>query len=169
MVICLEEMIKTFDNNNPTIILLCGIPASGKSTWIRNIPDNNYRILSTDKWLENKSKQLNKNYIEVFNEYIGEALEDFIEKLYLYTELRENIIVDQTNYNIHSRYKKLKLCELYNKIAVYFEVSLGEAITRNCNRGRAVPRAVLERYYNDYVRPTLEEGFDLIIDGSVDT
>jgi predicted kinase len=162
-------MIKTFDNNNPTIILLCGIPASGKSTWAKNVPDINYRILSTDKWLDNKAKQLNKNYSEVFNEYIGEALEDFIEKLYLYIELRKNIIVDQTNYNIHSRYKKLKLCDNYNKVAVYFEISLEDAIVRSCNRGRTVPRAVLEKYYNDYERPTLEEGFDLIIDGSLDT
>lgn len=167
-------MIKTFDNNNPTIILLCGGPASGKTTWLRRKLQSteairDYKILSTDEWLEHKAKELNKSFIEIFNDYIGSALEDFIERLYSFTEMKENIIVDQTNFNYYSRYKKLKLCEEYNKIAVYFEVALQDAIARNCNRGRAVPRAVLEKYYNDYERPTLEEGFDLIIDGSVDS
>jgi predicted kinase len=166
-----NDIIKmTCDSSKPTIILLCGCPASGKSTWVRRGLENTtlldyFKVLSTDIWLEAKAKELNKGYVEIFKDYIGEALEYFIGELYSRIDKKENLIIDQTNIDSISRYKKLKLCDEYTKIGVYFELELQEAIERNCNRGRATPRNILENYYRNYKRPTLEEGFDLIING----
>lgn len=157
--------------NKPSIILLCGIPASGKSTWIRNKMKNepkfsDYKILCTDNWIEEKAKKIKKSYVEIYNEYISESVENFVRELYSYTKDKKNLIIDQTNINVKSRYKKLSLCENYIKTAVYFELELKEAIVRNCNRGRSIPRYVLENYFHEYKRPTLDEGFDYIIDGN---
>jgi predicted kinase len=167
-----NDIIKmTCDASLPTIVLLCGCPASGKSTWLRNALKDcsklkDYKILSTDDWLENKARELNKSYIEIFNEYINEAVKDFAKDLYAFIENGENLIIDQTNIDVYSRFKKLKLCKNYNKIAVYFELDLQDAIIRNCNRGRGTPRAVLEKYHKQYSRPTLDEGFDRVINGN---
>ena len=167
-----NDMVKmTCDASVPTIILLCGCPASGKSTWLRNALRDctelkDYKVLCTDVWLENKAKELNKSYVEIFNEYINEAVKDFAKDLYAFIESEENIIVDQTNIDKYFRLKKLKLCEKYNKIAVYFELKIDEAIQRNCNRSRTVPRAVLMSYYQIYTRPSLEEGFDMVVNGN---
>jgi predicted kinase len=167
-----NDIIKTTcDASVPTIVLLCGCPASGKSSWLRTALKDcsklkDYKVLCTDEWLENKARELNKSYVEIFNEYINEAVKDFAKDLYAFIESGKNIIVDQTNIDEYSRFKKLKLCENYNKIAVYFELELDEAIQRNCNRSRTVPRAVLENYNKNYTRPTLEEGFDIVINGS---
>ena len=162
------------NSSKPTIILLCGCPASGKSTWIKRGLENtssldHFKILSTDNWLDNKAKELNKSYVEIFNDYIHEALEYFINELYTYTKEKESLIIDQTNINYYSRLKKLKLCDDYTKIGVYFELELEEAIQRNCNRGRATPRHILESYHNDYVRPTIDEGFDWVVSGVNET
>lgn len=166
-----ETMEMTSDINTPTIVLLCGGPASGKSTWVRRALESpsiseKYKVLSTDDWLEKKAKEINKSYVEIFDDYIRDALEYFIENLYSSTKNKDNLIIDQTNIDRISRLKKIRLCDEYNKIGVYFELELSEAITRNCNRDRATPRFALERYYQDYERPQLDEGFDRIINGN---
>jgi len=169
---CLAETMEmTFNASQPTIVLLCGGPASGKSSWVKRAINESsklktYKVLSTDNWLDNKAKELGKNYVEIFNEYMSIALKHFIEDLYSSISNGENLIIDQTNINSYSRFKKMKLCKKYNKVAVYFELELNDAIQRNCNRARVVPRAVLEKYYKNYTRPTSEEGFNLIIDGN---
>jgi predicted kinase len=160
-------MVMTFENKTPTIIFLCGCPACGKSTWVKNNYKTltDFKLISTDIWLEDKAKELNKQFTEIFNDYIGEALNYFLESLKELTDKKNNIIIDQTNYTLSSRKKKLIYCEDYYKIAVYFELDKQEAIVRNCNRERSTPRYVLESYFEHYNRPSLDEGFNQIING----
>lgn len=160
-------MEATIKNENPTVIFLCGCPACGKSTWVKNNYETlwDFKLLSTDIWLEDKAKELNRRFTEIFDAYIGEALDYFLTSLKELAKDKKNIIIDQTNYNSTSRKKKLVYCEDYNKIAIYFELDKQEAITRNCNRGRATPRYVLESYFEYYERPELTEGFNQIFNG----
>lgn len=151
----------------PKIILLCGPPCSGKTTWIQHNNTENLPILSTDNWIEEQAKTIGKTYSELFDDCIEPALSDFIFKLKLYRENKISFIVDQTNVNPKSRRKKLILTEDYYKIAVYFEVPLEELLIRNRNRpGKVVPQRIIMQMHSSYKTPTKEEGFDLIIDGT---
>ena len=157
-------------DNQPKVILLCGPPCSGKSTWIKNNNQDNLDVLSTDTFIEEESKKLGKTYSEGFNELIKPAVFKLAEDLELYTKEKKSFIVDQTNVNPKSRRKKLRYCEGYYKVAVYLEVPLNIILQRNTQRpGKVVPENVLKSMVETYQRPILEEGFDLIIDGATNT
>lgn len=154
-------------NNSPKIILLCGPPCSGKSTWIKQNNQENLDVLSTDNFIEEEAKKLGKTYNEGFYELISPALSKLIEDLELYTQEKRSFIVDQTNVNSKSRRKKLRYCQDYYKIAVYLEVPLEIILQRNTQRpGKVVPEYVINSMIESYQRPTIEEGFDLILDGA---
>lgn len=153
--------------DKPKIILLCGPPCSGKSTWIQNHNVENLSVLSTDDFIEEKAKQLNTTYDVIWGDSIQPAVIELAKQLRDFTQRNESFIVDQTNVNFKSRRKKLHLCENYYKIAVYFEVPLETLLVRNTQRpGKVIPQSVIETMLKAYRRPTIEEGFDLIIDGA---
>ena len=52
----------------PKAILLCGVPTSGKSTWVKNHPG--YTIISSDNIIENHAKVTGSSYNEVFEDYL---------------------------------------------------------------------------------------------------
>lgn len=152
--------------SKPKVILVCGPPCSGKSTWIKNNNVENLQVLSTDIWIEENAKSIQKTYTEVFDHFIQPAVCDLEARLKLFSNSRDSFIVDQTNLNKWSRKNKLIYCEDYYKVAVYFEVSLEVLLERNKQReGKIVPEEVIRTMYNRYKRPTEEEEFDEIIDG----
>ena len=61
----------------PEIVMLCGIPCSGKSTYVNKLLTYEYWensiILSTDNYIEEQAKRLGMTYNEVFQDCIDEA------------------------------------------------------------------------------------------------
>jgi predicted kinase len=54
----------------------------------------------------------------------------------------------------------------YRKVAVWFDLSLEEAMIRNQQRaGKVIPGSVLKRMFHTFMPPTEVEGFDVIIHG----
>lgn len=157
------------------LIMMCGIPCAGKSTYIRNGIENTdvfdeYVILSTDNYIEEYARQNNMTYNEAFEDAIEEATCKMYQDLDLAIQRGKSIIWDQTNVSRKSRMKKLKkVPTTYTKTAVVLPISLEEAIIRNSQRAnKFIPRSVLHRMYHQFEVPTEDEGFDAIMthDGS---
>ncbi len=150
----------------PKAILLCGVPTSGKSSWVKNHPG--YIVISSDNIIENYAKNIGSTYDEVFQDYITEAISLMLQQLKHAVENDQDIICDQTHLTPKVRKRKLRMIsDHYEKIAVYFEISKEEMLKRNHNsdRTKTVPIHVLESMHGSYSRPCVSEGFSQVADG----
>jgi predicted kinase len=152
----------------PEAIFLCGIPTSGKSTYVEKLKSMKYWensvVLSTDNYIEAQAKRLGMTYNEVFQDCIDEATRQLEIAFIEAKDKGKDIIFDQTNLSVKSRKKKLsKLPSYYRRSVVFFEISLEEALKRNENReGKYIPKSVLKRMYHQFEIPTMEENFDYV-------
>lgn len=141
---------------NQKILILIGIPASGKSTWakdfVRNNPD--YVRVNRDDFRDMlKSSQTCENKIEdMITSLVFGVIEEALSK-------RLNIIVDNTNLKqkyINEIIEKFK----YSADIDYrvFDISLKKALEYNAGRERKVPESVIEKMFKSYKQ--LIDGFD---------
>jgi len=150
------------------LIMLSGIPTSGKSTYVEKLKKLSYWkdavILSTDNYIEQYAKSVGKTYNEVFDDVISDATRELEMELNWSKSKGRNIIWDQTNLSVKTRKKKLsKLPSYYRRGAVYFEISLEEALERNKHReGKFIPESILKRMYHQFEIPTINEDFDYV-------
>lgn len=155
--------------NTPFVILMSGVPMSGKSTWIRNnTTDLDVSIISRDTLL--MKVYGSDNYNEAFNNVDQKK----VDKLLLDTILgansrKENVIIDMTNISPKVRRRNLSyFSDDYTRVAVVFPLlSKDEYDKRNnyrkVNENKYIPNHVLSNMINSYVLPTHDEGFDEII------
>ena len=152
----------------PELVMLCGIPCSGKSTYVEKLKKLDYWkdsvVLSTDDYIEKVAQENNTTYNEIFEDCISEATRQLELAFIEAKDKGKNIIWDQTNLSVKARKKKLaKLPSFYPRGVVYFDISLEEALRRNENReGKYIPKSVLKRMWHQFEIPTLEEDFDYV-------
>lgn len=159
------------DSMAPRLIMLCGIPTSGKSTFVREglgglVHGDDYVLLSTDMFIERDALALGLSYNEVFDYCIGPATSEMETRLKLATRYGKNIVWDQTNLSRKARRRKLRqVPEFYDRIAVWFPISLEEALERNDNRpGKFIPKSVIRRMHVQFEPPDTSEGFDEVVE-----
>jgi predicted kinase len=149
-------------------VMLCGIPTSGKSTYVDKLKKLDYWkdaiVLSTDAYIQKQAQQMGMTYNQIFDDVIGDATKELEIELNWAKSKGRNIIWDQTNLSVKTRRKKLtKLPSYYHKGAIYFTVSLEEALERNKHReGKFIPESILKRMWHQFEIPTLEENFDYV-------
>lgn len=149
------------------LLVMCGIPGSGKSTWIKN------HIRSLDSVAVVSRDAVRLSMITDKDEYFSKEKQVFAEfirliKSHLEGDEVETVVADATHISVASR-KKL-LASLGSSLkgvsveAVVFKVSLATALERNSHReGLAnVPETAIRNMYNGFRLPTLTEGFDKI-------
>jgi predicted kinase len=152
----------------PELIMLCGIPTSGKSTYVEKLKKMKYWenvvVLSTDNYIEEYAKRVGQTYNEVFDDVIPDATRELELELNMAKDKGKDIIWDQTNLSVKTRRKKLlKLPSFYRRNAVYFEVSLEDALERNKHReGKFIPESILKRMWHQFEIPTRNEDFDYV-------
>lgn len=158
--------------NDPQLIMLCGIPTSGKSTYVENhlleVECFDYTILSTDSLIEGYARDNGTTYDEAFNLHIKNAQRLLTWNLGAAIGANQNIIWDQTNLTPKARKGKLALVPAhYKKTAVWFNISLEDAMIRNQTRpGKIIPPPVLKSMFRSFIPPALHEGFDKITRGN---
>lgn len=149
-------------------VMLCGIPTSGKSTYVEKLKKLDYWkdavVLSTDAYIEKEAQRMGMTYNQVFDDVIDNATRELELQLNTAKDKGRDIIWDQTNLSKKTRKKKLsKLPSYYRRNAVYFEISLEEALERNKHReGKFIPESILKRMWHQFEIPTRNEDFDYV-------
>lgn len=154
------------EKSKTQLIMLVGIPGSGKSTWIEkhlmSYPGYT-KVVSRDEIRFSIVKE-DEDYFshekEVFNKFIKE-IKDGLEHC-------DTTIVDATHINEASRAKLFRalgdsLKGVKTK-AVVIKTPLQRALIQNAQRAgrKFVPKNQIIRMYHSFRQPTLEEGFDEI-------
>jgi predicted kinase len=148
--------------------MLCGIPTSGKSTYVEKLKKLDYWkdavVLSTDAYIEKEAQRMGMTYNQVFDDVIDDATRELELQLNMAKDKGRDIIWDQTNLSIKTRKKKLaKLPSFYARGVIYFEISLEEALERNKYReGKFIPESILKRMWHQFEIPTRNEDFDYV-------
>lgn len=154
----------------PELIMLIGLPGSGKSTYRNKIrsEDKNYLELSTDDMVDEEAARQGKTYSEVFHTLNHKELASKM-KIMFRQGLNEgrNIIIDRTNMSEKRRKEFLKIVpDTYEKIAVVFSLpdnELKKRIKERAERtGKDIPSMVLTTMARSYTPPTTAE-FDKIV------
>lgn len=139
------------------LIMLCGLPGSGKSTWVENNKEKlNAVVHSSDAIREELLNDINDQSQNdlVFNTLHKRVKEDLLNG--------KNVIYDATNLNRRKRISFLREirdipCE---KVCMLFATPFECCKKNNSNRERKVPEHVLEKMIRSYETPCKQEGWD---------
>jgi predicted kinase len=148
--------------NVPKCYQLIGVPASGKSTWIKSqdwISD--CVIVSTDDFVERHAAEVGKTYNEVFVDFMPTAVDLMCKEVIAARKVGRDIIWDQTSVNVKSRKKKFNMLPDYYHIAVVFRTPEHEELMRRLHNrpGKNIPDHVVSSMIDHFEMPTEAEGF----------
>lgn len=151
-----------------TLYVLVGVPGSGKSTWIgHQVFDwDKTVIVSTDNYVERYARSVGKTYNEVFKDYMPTAVDLMAESARQAFADGKDVIWDQTSTSVKTRARKLRMApKHYTKIAVVFKTPAPDQHAKMLDRpGKNIPDEILQDMINRFEYPTVEEGFDRILD-----
>ena len=129
------------------LYLLRGMPASGKSTWIK---ENNFEkyCLSSDK-IRLLFPQIGENITQIYDIQVWNLLYDLMEKR---MQIYQDIIIDATHYKKSYIRPYIPYCEKYGytiKLIDFTNIDLSTCIERNSKRiYDKVPEDIIIKMYN---------------------
>ena len=142
----------------PKLVLMVGLPGSGKSTYAMTKFSKGYTILSSDSirkelFGDEGSQENNKLVFETLYSHMVDALKH-----------KRNVVVDATNINVKTRLWTLERVKdmKIKRIAILLETDIETCKERDKKRTRKVEDYVIERYAKEFEAPTKAEGFDKI-------
>ena len=141
---------------NPRIVVLVGLPGSGKSTYVEKLggtalsSDEIRRLLSDDP----ENQTIHRRVFAILRRLVKERLE----------LARPVTYIDATNLTPRERRPYIKMAQLYGcgVEAVFFDVPADECQRRNRARARIVPDDVIREMAGRLIPPSVEEGFEKI-------
>jgi bifunctional polynucleotide phosphatase/kinase len=157
-----KDLLKTMENkafsineiksNRQTIIIMVGYPGSGKSVISNKIKNElDYKIISQDEC------KTSKKCISLYKKLV---------------KTNQSIIIDNTNPTVENRKQYLdnNLYKICLNMITSMEISMHNNKYRNYisnNKKKRVPKMVYYMYRKKYVKPTIKEGFDKIINVNI--
>lgn len=139
---------ETRSNVTQELLILIGIPASGKSTYA-NALEYTHVIISKDKLGQRAGKQ--DRQMKILAEELYEGSNVIIDNCNATAAVRAPLIAEGLKFGVCT-------------IAVYFEPDLKISVERNMQRPEKnrVPEFVLRNMFCSIEPPTVREGFDRI-------
>lgn len=137
----------------PTLYVLCGPAACGKSTYAATF---NAVVVSSD---EVREELFGDASIQKDNDRVFEIVNQRVEKA---LALGHDVVYDATSIKSYTRRNIIQRFDA-RFVAVWFDVSKDECLERNAKRSRQVPEKVIARMFRQFEIPTHSEGFDAII------
>lgn len=148
-------------------IILVGVPAAGKSTYIAEMyPDA--QVISTDNVLDNLASFEGLTYNEAFIKYMDLAEKIMWEELVEAAEKDVSpLIIDRTNMSIKARARFIERLKPYGYEfeAVAFAIPEEREWNRRLSSrpGKTIPRYVLDSMIKSFQMPSELEGFKTVI------
>ncbi|MBI4854083.1 MAG: AAA family ATPase [Acidobacteria bacterium] len=138
-----------YDDTSFEVILMCGLPASGKDTWIKEnlaLP-----VISLDDIRKELKIAPNKNQ--------GEIIRESKERARVFLRNKKNFVWNATNTICSRRSQLIDLFSNYQARTriVYLETFLDELFKRNQKRDETVPRQVIKKMIYGLEIPNLTE------------
>jgi len=165
----MNKMNEYFDDigvGRPVCAMYVGLPGVGKSTFREGImADEGMVILSTDDWIETAAAQEGTTYDAIWQRDIkkaeGAMRADFAHAI----DVGADIIIDRTNLSAKKRRSIIAQlpANYYNMVFVFQTPPEGVWMQRlQARSGKLIPPLVLDSMQDNFVIPTLEEGWDMI-------
>lgn len=152
------------------IVLICGLPGSGKSHFCRH------------HLLKNAKKRINRKEIRRFlyemtsggepwkQEYFNEQHESLVKHVErrIYEQLlhnKEKIVIDNTSVSIESRKNYITIAQQYKKSigAVFLNTPVQTCLQRNRDSDDPTPEAVISKLHASMRLPDKREGFQEVL------
>ena len=141
------------------LILMVGLPGSGKTTFANTMFDKDIIVLSSDgirKELYGSESDQNHNDI-VFKTLYDRAIDGLLNN--------KTIVIDSTNSIKENRKRALSNFSNMNisRTAIVINTDIETCLKQNSKRKRVVEESVIKEFADAFSFPTKDEGFDEII------
>jgi predicted kinase len=160
-------------HENKELIIMSGIPCSGKSTFIeKNLPD--YFLISRDECLSSFVATLpsnpckDMNYTEIFkyvhsDDDIERNFNLFFNRFLQESKSKDKLVIDMTMGSLKSRRSMMNIFGNYNFKSIVMLPTLSTIRLRNSNRtGKIISNYVLDSMIKGFTMPVQHEGFDSV-------
>lgn len=138
------------------IIVMCGLPGSGKSTYLSKIRHQAQTVvICPDDYREALT---GRKFFAPAEEAVWSAVKVTVRVL---AKNGYNVYIDATNTSVGQRAQWIKIAQELYVLAkcIVFKTSIEECKERNSKREFPVPDDIIDRMYAKFETPSTEEGF----------
>lgn len=132
------EILKNYD-----VIIMCGSPGSGKSTFVKQqIEPNGFTILSSDEYKSNKTK-------------MAKVLKSMISN-------KQKIVIDACNPTLENRNYWINIIKDASYVVVYIDIEKSVALERNNKRDAKISQIAIHTWFKRFE----DTEIDIIVNNS---
>jgi predicted kinase len=139
------------------LIVMCGLPGSGKSTYAKKLEDG-YIIVCADEY---RKVLTGKDFFPGAEDTVNQMVRVTVEVM---LNRRGRVVLDMTCLRIKTRRRWIQMakrCDV-SVSCTWMDATLDHCLETNRNRNRQVPENVITAMHNRFEPPTEDEGFYMV-------